>query len=108
SGPQSLTVLRALISVPWSAVFQHADSAPRLVGLAASRIGEKRHQPHPKRQALQLGRCVQQRTRLNRSPPEWGEEFRSLPGREFQRRTSIGQRDTNGLLEHLEKRRGCK
>src|SRR5580704_16709092 len=54
--PDSLTGLRGLISARRSAVFQHADSSPRLVGLAASRIGEKRQQPHPERQALQLRR----------------------------------------------------
>jgi hypothetical protein len=54
--PDSLTGLRGLISARWSVVLQHADSSPRLVGLAASRIGEKRQQPHSERQALQLRR----------------------------------------------------
>src|SRR5580704_16303144 len=103
--PDSLTGLRGLISARWCVVLQHADSSPRLVGLAASRIGEKRQQPHPKRQALQLRRGMQQRTRLDRLPPVWGKEFRPFPRREFQRRTGINQRATNGLLEHLEKRR---
>ena len=54
--PDSLTGLRGLISARWAAVLQHADSSPRLVRLASSRIGEKRQQPHPERQALQLRR----------------------------------------------------
>ena len=52
----SLTGLRGLISARRSVVLQHADSSPRLVGLAASRIGEKRQQPHPERQTIQLRR----------------------------------------------------